>query len=210
MALFVFIIFHLLGNLQLFYGTPEPFNKYSDFLISLEGIIYILEIGILLSFLFHAVLGTVVWLNKKRARPEDYCQRSDAGSPSHKTISSTTMIWTGLIVFIFTVIHVITFKYGPGIQEGYIASVNGKPVRDLHRLVVETFTKPGYMIGYVAAMIFLGFHLRHAFWSAFQSLGIGQQRLTSILYTVGVLLAIVLALGFLIIPVWIYFKGGIA
>ncbi len=206
--LYLFIMVHLLGNLQLFESSPDPFNLYANFLEKFEGIITIIEIGLLISILFHIVVGTTVYINKLKARPEGYIKTGSAGPPSRKTISSTTMIYTGIVIAVFIIIHIITFKYGPGIDEGYVSNINGTQVRDLYRLVVETFSKPGYVIWYVAAMIFLGFHLRHAFWSAFQSMGWTNPKFLPILYVAGVILAILMAMGFIIIPIWIYFTGG--
>jgi succinate dehydrogenase / fumarate reductase, cytochrome b subunit len=60
------------------------------------------------------------------------------------------------------------------------------------------------------AMILLGFHLRHGFWSAFQSLGVQHHKLVPFIYSVGILIAIILGFGFLFIPLYIYFTGGVA
>ena len=67
------------------------------------------------------------------------------------------MIVTGLVLFLFIVIHVWMFKYGPGEEQGYQTEINGVEMRDLHRLVVESFKNGWISAGYVAVMIFLGF-----------------------------------------------------
>ena len=118
------------------------------------------------------------------------------------------MVYTGLLVLVFIVIHLRTFKYGPAEAEGYVSSIDGVEVRDLHRLVVEKFQQIEWVVGYVAAMILLGVHLSHAFWSAFQSLGFYHERYTPLLYSAGRALAVLISLGFLIIPIWIYFSGA--
>ncbi|MFQ5771522.1 MAG: succinate dehydrogenase, partial [bacterium] len=143
-------------------------------------------------------------LGKLRARPVGYQKKASAGGTSKKTISSTTMIYTGILIFVFLAIHLKTFKYGTY----YTTNVNGVEMRDLHRLVIEVFQQLGYVIWYVAAMVLVGFHLRHGFWSAFQSLGANHPRYMPIIYGVGIILAIVLAVGFLGIPIWIYFTGA--
>ena len=120
------------------------------------------------------------------------------------------MIITGIILAVFITYHVITFKYGPGVSDGYVTNINGVEMRDLYRLVVESFQNVYIMLGYVICMILLGFHLRHGFWSAFQSLGVQHKRLVPLIYGVGILLAFVLAIGFLFIPIYIYFTGGAA
>ena len=206
-----FIVVHLAGNLMLFSPDSDPFNAYAHKLISLGVLLYLAEFVLVAAFLIHAWFGTQETLNNRRARGrQPYAQVADAGDPSRKTLSSRTMIWTGVVIFLFTIIHVKTFKYGPGLAEGYVTTIHGIEMRDLYRLVYEVFSKPLYVIGYVAAMALLGFHLRHGFWSAFQSLGVHHPRYTPLIYGFGVLLAIVLSVGFLVIPVYVFIKGMIS
>ncbi len=209
LAMIIFLIEHLSGNLLLFNKDPAPYNKYSHFLISFGWIVIVAELILIAILIFHMISGISIFLGKRKARPVGYTKTANAGGPSKKTISSTTMIYTGILLFVFLLIHLKTFKFGPGIEEGYVVGTNGgEPIRDLHRLVYEVFQKPGYVIWYVAAMIFLGFHLRHGFWSAFQSLGAYHPRYMPIIYAIGIIVAIVLAVGFLGIPIWIYFTGA--
>lgn len=204
LAMIIFLIEHLSGNLLLFNKNPDPFNKYSHFLISFGWIIIVAELILIAILIFHIVSGVSVFLGKKKARPVSYKKTANAGGPSKKTISSTTMIYTGILIFVFLAIHLKTFKFG----SYYTTNVDGVEMRDLYRLVIEVFQKPGYVIWYVAAMAFLGFHLRHGFWSAFQSLGAYHPRYMPIIYAIGIIVAIVLAVGFLGIPIWIYFTGA--
>jgi len=210
LGLVLYSIAHLIGNLALLRGDPNPFNKYAHFLESLGWLLIIIELGLLAFFLFHICMGIIVWFDKRRARPDDYVKKTDAKGASKMTFSSKTMIYSGLIMLLFLIVHVLTFKYGPGIDEGYVTVVGGVPMRDLYRLVIEIFSNKLYVLGYTGAMVFLGFHLRHGFWSAFQSLGMQHPRLTPLIYSVGIVLAIVLAVGFLFLPIWIYFRGGAA
>jgi succinate dehydrogenase / fumarate reductase cytochrome b subunit len=209
LALLAFVIIHLIGNLSLLRGDPGPFNQYAHFWEKLGFLLYLIEIGLIIVFLFHVVMGVAVWLDKRKARPEKYIKSANAGSPSKKTWSSKNMIISGLVLFVFTIVHLKNFKYGPGLKENYIYLANGQPIRDLYRLVVESFHSGIYVIGYTGAMVLLGFHLRHGFWSAFQSLGVQHPRLVPLIYAVGLLVAIVLAAGFIFLPVYIYFAGGV-
>jgi succinate dehydrogenase / fumarate reductase cytochrome b subunit len=86
--------------------------------------------------------------------------------------------------------------------------VNGVMVHDLYRIVAETFSKIQWVIFYSGSMIFLGFHLRHGYWSAFQSLGIMNPRWSKPIYAFGLILAILLAVGFFFIPIYIYTTQG--
>ena len=193
-----FLIVHLEGNLLIFVGA-DAFNEHSHALIS-NPLIYLAEIALLVLFLAHFVSGILVTLNNRAARPQGYVRKERAGHNSHKSVASTTMIWTGLVVLVFVPLHIFTFKFGT-----YYASATDPKMRDLYRLVIEEFQKPWLAAWYVVAMVVIGFHLWHGFGSAFESLGFAYRKP---LRRFGQVLAIVLAGGFLIIPIVIYMMGG--
>lgn len=208
LALVGFVILHLAGNLLLLSPNPDHFNRYAYTLESLGALLYVAEAGLVLIFLTHIYSGITVYWRNRRARPQRYKKSGRAGGVSRKSSSSTTMIWTGLILFAFLIWHLWAFKFGAGVEQGYAVQLGSAVVRDLHRLVVESFKQEFVALLYVLAMILLGFHLRHGFWSAFQSLGVHHPLYTRLIYGLGVLLAVLLAVGFLFIPVWIYFGEG--
>lgn len=202
----LFIIVHLIGNLG--YFTPgDAFNLYSDFLLNTGPILILIEALLVITLLLHAYLGVVIYVGKRRARKRGYAAYRTAGRPSLQTPSSRTMIFTGVVLFVFLIIHLWSFKFGPSIAQGYSVLIDGQEIRDLKRLMTEKFQDPLYAFGYPAVMILLGFHLRHGIWSAFQSLGTMNARLTPFVYGLGTVLAILLAVGFLMIPLWIYFTA---
>lgn len=207
LSLVIFVCVHLAGNLLLYVG-PGAFNTYAHKLMSLGGLLYVAEAILAAFFLVH--IGTGIWITLAnwRARPDSYEVNVGQGHQSRMNISSKTMIWTGLAIAVFTVVHLINFKYGPGIEEGYTAVLDGETVRDLYRLVAESFMKEVYVIPYVLCMALFGYHIRHGFWSAFQSLGVNHPRYTPVIYGIGVLAAIILAVGFLLIPIWFYIGGA--
>lgn len=206
LALCGFIVAHLAGNLMLLVG-PEPFNEYTHFLTTFAHGFFlpIAEVGLVVLFLLHAYAGVRVWLDKRRARPQKNVKRGDAGGPSQKTLASRTMIITGVILLFFLLGHIYAFRLGPAEAEGYVTTLDGDEARDLYRLVIETFKDPIPVAGYTLIMILLGFHLRHGFWSAFQSLGANNPKYMPLITTVGVAFAILMAIGFLMIPIYIYF-----
>lgn len=204
-GLVIFIIEHMTANLSYFSTEPNAYNRYADFLMGLGPLIYTLEIGLLIFFVVHAVVGINIYLKKRKARTSKYAEYRSVGKPSMQTFSSRTMIYTGIVLLVFLVIHLWSFKFGPGVEEGYVVTVDGEPIRDLQRLMEEKFNEPLYAFGYPIVMILLGFHLRHGIWSAFQSLGAMNPRLTPVVYTIGTIVAILVALGFLILPLYIYF-----
>ena len=207
-ALTLFVIVHMVGNLTFFSSNPNAYNEYAHTLMSLGPLLYFVEIVLLLFVLVHIVLGVRIYLGKQAARPVDYAEYQSAGEPSLQTISSRTMIVTGIILAAFLVLHILSFKYGPGVGEGYVVTVDGVEMRDLKRLMVEQFANPLYAFGYPAVMILLAFHLRHGIWSALQSLGAMNPRLTPAVYAAGGVLAALIAIGFLVLPLWIFFSGG--
>jgi succinate dehydrogenase / fumarate reductase cytochrome b subunit len=203
-----FVIGHLVGNLQLLSGEADPFNRYAHFLVSLGGLLILVELFLIACLVIHVITAISITRGKRSARPDAYKSHKSAGGASKKTLGSSTMIYTGILVLIFLLVHIKTFKYGPAEAEEYVSTVDGVEVRDLHRLVVEKFQQVEWVVGYVAAMILLGLHLSHAFWSAAQSLGFYHERYTPVLFTAGRALAFLISLGFLIIPIWIYFSGA--
>jgi succinate dehydrogenase / fumarate reductase cytochrome b subunit len=109
---------------------------------------------------------------------------------------------TGMIILLFVTIHVRTFKYGPE----YL--VTNSDIRDLYRLEVENFSSPLAVLFYIVAVTLVGFHLWHGVASAFQSLGADHPRYTPAIRWIGKLLAVIIAAGFVIIPLWVHFSGG--
>lgn len=192
-----FLVTHLSGNLLVFAGA-ETFNHYSQTLVS-NPLIVVAELALLALFVAHLANGIVLTRKNRAARPQPYVENQPAGHTSRKSLASTTMIVSGLIVLVFVPLHVWTFKYGP-----HYDSAAHPGVRDLHRLVLEVFGNPGWVLWYVAAMIVIGFHLWHGFASGFESMGLSYRRG---LRSFGKLLALVLAAGFTLIPVLVYMMG---
>lgn len=202
-GLMLFIIGHLAGNLTLF-GSADAFNEYTYALESMGVLLYIVEAGLAFFFLLHAYIGISIWWNRRKARPEGYEKYQTKGGPSHQTWASRSMIFTGIVLFVFLVIHIDTFKLG---ETATIVN-DGTQMRNLQALVVETFQNPIYAFGYTFVMILLGFHLKHGFWSAFTSLTMKHKKYSAVIYSIGILFAILMAVGFLFIPLYIYFGGG--
>lgn len=201
--LVLFIIFHLLGNLAVF-GEPDAMNAYSHFLHQLGPLLWVARIGLLLFFVVHAWIGISIWLNKRKARPKDYKVYSTKGGPSRQGLSSRSMVFTGFVLLIFVIFHVNTFALG----DMDTVVVNGVEMHDVKTLVLDTFQSPFYAFGYTFVMLLLGVHLGHGIWSAFTSLGVTSKKVSAAIYTIGVVVSVVLAIGFLFIPLYIYFGGG--
>ncbi len=194
-----FLVMHLAGNLLMFLGD-ETYNAYSHFLIK-HPLIIIAEIGLILLFLFHIVDAVILRITERESRPKDYDTKKSLGK---RSLSSYTMIYSGVIILGFLIFHIVTMKFGP-----YYQAQNSEiEMRDLYRLVVEWFSKPWYAIIYIVSMFFLGLHLIHAFQSSLRTLGISHRKYLHFLTAVSYLLAIVLAIGFAALPIyfWLFYN----
>jgi succinate dehydrogenase / fumarate reductase, cytochrome b subunit len=198
LALFGYLIIHLAGNALIFAG-PEAFNRYAHLLIS-NPLIIPLEIGLALIFLVHIYKAITNYINNQAARPQGYAQKAYAGHTSRKSVASSTMIVSGIILAIFLVIHVKQFKFG-----SYYQTVADATVRDLYRTEVEVFSNPLWVGFYVLATLLAGLHLRHGIASGFQSIGFDHPVYTRRLTVWSIVLAIIIGGGLAAIPVWVYF-----
>ena len=204
--LVLFVIAHLSGNLALLQNSPDAFNRYTEFLHGFGALLIIVEVLLGALILLHAYLGIAIAIRRRKARKRGYEVYKSKGGDSRQSVSSRTMAITGTILLLFLVIHIVQFRFGPGIEQGFITTLDGKQARDLQRLVVETFRNIWWVIFYVGAMILLGFHLRHGIWSMLQSLGAMKPRLSTAIYSLALVIGALLALGFLILPIWIYLR----
>lgn len=193
-----FLVMHMSANLLVLVDA-EAYNHYSHNLVT-NPLIYVAELGLLVLFVGHFVSGIRVWLRNRAARPVAYQLKERAGHTSHKSLASTTMILTGLVVLVFVPLHIATFKFGT-----HYASAAEPAVRDLYRLVIEDFQSPLMVGWYVLAMLVVGFHLWHGFGSGLESLGVDNK---AGLRRAGQLLAVVVAGGFVAVPIVVFLTGG--
>ena len=195
--LIVFLIVHLFGNLFLFWGDGgAAFNNYAA---TLRGVPYIIAIEMILFglFILHAIYGTTVWLENRKAKSKKYAVNARSENSS---VFSRTMFVSGSIIFIFLVIHLRDF---------WFAGVFGSHEESLYEIVVESFSSPLYSGFYIAAMILLFYHLNHAFQSAFQTFGWNHSKYFPLIKTLGTIYAIVMGVGFSSFPIYfLFFYGG--
>jgi succinate dehydrogenase / fumarate reductase cytochrome b subunit len=206
---FIFLVFHLIGNLLLFVG-PSTLNGYSHWLI-VNPFLVPAEIGLLAIFAIHVFEAIFNYLRNRSARPTPYYQpvrrifgRGWAGKPSRKSFASTSMILSGLITLVFVVVHIIQFKYGPNYP--VTDPADGTPgVRDIYRLITHQFSSAWIVIFYVFCLIVIGIHLWHGLTSAINSLGVDSPRYTPALIKTGRFIAVIMAAAFVSLPLWVYF-----
>lgn len=184
-----FLILHLAGNLILYSGR-DAFNSYAEKLHSLGSIITMAEFGLLFFAIIHILIGATLFYQNLRARPIRYSINKWAGG---RSIGSVTMPYTGLLLLIFIIIHLLNFHF---IE---------KNDTTIFQIVTDTFAKPGYIAMYVAAMIVVAIHVSHGFWSAFQTIGANHPKYMPVIRGLSIVFSIVLGVGFGFIPIYFSF-----
>jgi succinate dehydrogenase / fumarate reductase cytochrome b subunit len=198
LCLFLFLVAHVSGNL-LFLAGPDAFNEYSHRLIS-NPLVYVAEAGLVAVFVLHVAKTVLGWIANQAARPVRYRRRAWARTKSprsRKSLASSTMIVTGTITGLFVVTHLATFKFGP-----FYETPAG--IRDLYRLQVEIFSRPVYVVFYLLSMALIFLHLWHGLGSAAQTFGLDHPRWTPRILAVGRVLAVLVAGGFFVLPIYTF------
>ena len=199
--LVLYLLIHVGGNLLIFFG-PQVFNTYAYNMEVRNPTLPILEIVILVGFLLHIYKTVTMYLANKAARPVGYKQKERAGYTSRKSLASSTMIFGGLWLVVFLVIHVKAFRFSPEIEW----PAGG---RDLYKQEMAVFTNPLMTAFYIVSMLVVGSHLWHGASSAIQSLGLTHPRWTPRVLVAGKILAVLIAGAFIVIAVWAYMRAGL-
>ncbi|MCU0376973.1 MAG: succinate dehydrogenase cytochrome b subunit [Bacteroidales bacterium] len=192
--LLLFLPVHLGINLMLLKDDPQPFNSAAHFMATFP-LVKVVEILLFLTILIHVVYGITLQIQNWLSRPVRY----EVSNRSETSAFSKFMIWTGGSVLIFLIIHFFNFYF---IKLGL---VEGDP-ENFYSIAWQLFTFPGYVILYWVCFILLGFHLFHALQSAFQTLGLKNDFWTPVIRGLALIYAIVLPLGFAVIPlvIWLF------
>jgi succinate dehydrogenase / fumarate reductase cytochrome b subunit len=183
----LFLAAHLLGNLSI-YGGKSYFTAYAEHLHSFGILVNMAEIGLLVFAVLHISLGAILFYENFRARPVRYAMKKTAGG---RTWSSALVPYTGLYVLIFVLIHLFTFHF-----------VEHTP-QTVFSLVANVFSKPGYVIFYMFSMVVVGLHVKHGFWSAFQTIGADHPKYTPIIQGASLVFSLAVAVGFASIPLFV-------
>ena len=183
----VFLISHLAGNLIIYAGN-DAFNSYAERLHTLGPLLIFAEIELLFLGVVHISIGACLTYQNYCARPGRYKKKKNAGG---RTIGSSTMPYTGFLILIFIVFHLIDFHFVE------------KADRSIYQIVLETFSSPGYTIFYILSMAFVATHIDHGFWSLLQTLGINNLEYMPILRTVSFAFSLFVGIGFGSLPVFI-------
>jgi len=200
--LITFLIVHLSINLLvLLPDGGRMFNLAADFMVT-NPLIQAMQWVLFGGFILHILLGIILQIQNWMARPNRYKVENFAMT----SFFSKFMIHTGVIILLVLILHLINFFFKAKFGDVGVAIINGENYHDMAAMVIERFTTLPYVIMYVVWLLFLGFHLDHAFHSALQSLGLNHNKYTPVAFGLSRALAIIIAGGFIIIPLVIYFQ----
>lgn len=192
--LLTFLPVHLIINFMLLKSDPEPFNSAAHFMATFP-LVKIMEIALMGVIIIHISWGILLQIQNWLARPVGYV----SGNKSETSFFSRFMIWTGASIFTFLVLHFFNFYF---IKLGL---VQGDP-ENFYSVAHSLFKIPAYNYIYLACFTLLGFHLYHAFSSAFQTLGLNHRIWTPVVKVVALIYAVLIPAGFASISVslWLF------
>ncbi|MDA3953153.1 MAG: succinate dehydrogenase cytochrome b subunit [Bacteroidales bacterium] len=200
--LMVFLKVHLTINSLLLFGDGELFNRAANFMSS-NPIMKIIEPILAIGFILHIIYATFITLKNQTARPQGY----KVASKAKASWASKNMFILGGLVLVFLVIHIANFFWK--VKFGAVAAItyNGNELHDVYGLVAGLFKGFWwYDVLYILGAIFLFLHLTHGFWSAFQTIGWGNEKWTYRLKVIAYIYATVVAGGFALIPLYFLIK----
>ena len=197
-----FLTIHMIGNLSIFSNDGGlAFNTYAAFMSTnplIGTVSYLLYAGIIL----HVVIAIILYFANSSARPVKYKVQKSKENSSWESRSMTLL---GILVLAFILLHLKDFwwqyKHDGGYQ--FVEDANGN--RDIYALVIQQFKTPFALVTYLIGLVALFFHLKHGFQSAFQTLGLEHQKYTPAIKAIGVFYAIVVPLGFALMPIFVFF-----
>jgi succinate dehydrogenase / fumarate reductase cytochrome b subunit len=183
-----YVIVHVLGNLQIFAGAAQ-LNAYAAFLKANPGLLWSVRLVLLAAFVLHVVAAIQLTRQSLGSRPEKY-RYKDVIQADYAAL---TMRWSGPIIAVFVVYHLLHFTTGT-LHPQFNA-------HDVYGNVVSGFRVWPVAIFYILAMVALGFHLWHGVWSLFQTLGLVNPKTDALFRRVAMVATLAIVLGFIAIPV---------
>ncbi len=198
--LLLFVIGHMIGNLQLFIGQDQ-LNKYALALQSLGSLLWVVRGGLILLAILHVFFAAKLKLENWAARPSKYAYNNTVQAG----LASRTMIWSGLLILSFVVYHLMHFTFLTTHPEYHnlMANLPGhtEKVHDVYSMVVLGFQQPLISAFYIIMMALLAYHLSHGIKSMFQTLGLNNELYEPKLNALAIIVATILFLGYISMPI---------
>jgi succinate dehydrogenase / fumarate reductase cytochrome b subunit len=194
-----FVIGHMIGNLMVFFGRDD-FNHYAEFLrevgeplVPRMTLLWVIRLVLLGAVALHILAAYQLTRMDWAGRPVGYTRKKDVQA----TFASRTMRWGGVIVVLFLLYHIADLTLGV-VHPNFIPG-------DAYHNFVTSFQVWWVTLFYVVAVVVLGFHIYHGFWSLFQTLGLNSRTYNRLLRGLALLIALVLTVGFVAGPLGVLF-----
>jgi succinate dehydrogenase / fumarate reductase, cytochrome b subunit len=191
----LFLLLHMLGNLKIFFG-PHDFDSYAAWLRTIgepvlhdAWFLWIQRAVLLVVVVLHIVCAAQLSKRDLAARPTRYAH----GQRARARFATRTMRWGGIILALFIVWHLLDLTVG-------VANPDFEKDRPYHNVVAD-FQVWWINIIYIVAVLMVGLHINHGFWSASQTLGLNRPARDRAIRTVGTTLAVTITAGFLAVPI---------
>ena len=194
LLLFLFVIVHMAGNLQVYLGR-EPMNAYAELLKSKPGLLWTARLGLFIIAVLHIISALQLAAENRAARPQPYAEGKPIAS-----LASRTILLSGLIIFAFIVYHLMHFTVGVT-NPDFMDLHDPLGRHDVYQMVVEAFRNPYVSAFYIISMALLCLHLSHGVSSLFQSLGIRRKATVAAFNSFAQIAAIVVFIGNCSIPI---------
>jgi len=185
-----FLAVHLAGNF-IIYAGKAAFNGYAEKLQALGPFLYLFRTGLIAFAMVHILTGLILFLQNRKARPVGYRTHASAGG---RTLSSRTMPYTGLIILSFVIFHLFHFTFVD------------KTSTTIFDLVTAAFNQPVWVALYAALMAVVALHVRHGFWSAFQTIGANHPKYMPAISLLSFAAGLAVGVGFGLLPIVISLK----
>lgn len=194
LALIGFVVVHMVGNLAMLQSASR-LNEYAHWLQG-HPLIWVARAGLLTLFVVHVVTALSLARENRRARPIGY----DARRAGAVSLSARYIVFTGLLVAIFIVFHLVHFTFGT-LQPDLFGLVDEQGRHDVFGMVVGAFRNPWFSAIYIVSMLVLGLHLNHGVKSLVQTLGINHDSYNTLLALTGRTLTAIVVVGNCAFPV---------
>ncbi|CAN5381321.1 hypothetical protein BH20VER3_BH20VER3_15930 [soil metagenome] len=195
LILILFVIGHLLGNLQIFLG-PDWVNGYAEHLRELGPLLWLVRIALFMTVVVHIYYTIRLAIDNRRARPQRYRRKDTVKA----TLASRSMVLSGLILLAFIVYHILHFTIRSTDPRFNTLPLDPLNHYDIYSMMVLGFSYPLVSGFYILSMFLLTLHLSHGASSFFQSLGLNNQQLAPRLAFAGRVFAWLLFVGYSSIP----------
>jgi succinate dehydrogenase / fumarate reductase cytochrome b subunit len=201
----IFLIVHLSANAMLIFPEEVARGWYNSYSTTLREspLIKIVAYLLYLSIVLHALYALLITIRNRKAKPQKYVMDH---SSENSTWASKNMGILGVLILVFIMIHLANFWARIKLGLGESVGVDAKGNKDVYEVTYSLFHNIYFVLFYAICAVPLAFHLHHGFKSSFKTLGFYHKKGTAIIAKASLVYAIIMGVGFGLIPIIVYFK----